>query len=205
MVKKIITIGRQYGSGGREIGRRLAQRLGVPYYDKKLIELAAEDSGIDRAVMEHVDETAASALLYGLNFGALGFGSPAGGALGSSINDKVFFAEAERIKRAAEEGPCVIVGRCADYVLRERSDVISVFIHAALQDRVDRAVQAYGEKPARAEDVIHKIDKMRANYYNYYSSFSRKWSSLENYTVTLNTSAVSLDTAVDVLALMAQR
>ena len=113
MGKAIVTIGRQCGSGGREIGRRLADRLGVPFYDRKLIEMAAKESGIDPGVFENVDETATNSLLYALSMGAFPLAGQTG-VLQNSINDKVFFATAEFIRNVAEKGSCVIVGRCAD-------------------------------------------------------------------------------------------
>ncbi|MDD4715531.1 MAG: cytidylate kinase-like family protein [Oscillospiraceae bacterium] len=203
MKKTIVTIGRQYGSGGREVGRRLAQRLGVPFYDKNLIDLAAKESGIDPKIFEQVDETAASSLLYGLSMGNYMMGDAmGGGSFVTPINDKVFFAEADRIVKAAQEGPCVIVGRCADYILRKRGDVLPAFIYASLQDRIDRAVREYGADPVRAKDAVHKTDKRRANFYNYYSSFSRKWGDLEHYSIALSTSAMNLDMAARLLELL---
>lgn len=202
MGKAIVTIGRQCGSGGREIGRRLADRLGVPFYDRKLIEMAAKESGIDPSVFEHVDETATNSLLYALSMGTFPLGGQTG-VLESSINDKVFFASAEFIRKVAAEGSCVIVGRCADYILREEKSLISVFVHGNLKDRVVRIAKEYDKEPAKAEEIVRKLDKQRANYYNYYSS--QKWGSLTNYAITLDTSVLSIDGAVDLLELAARR
>ncbi len=204
MGKAIVTIGRQCGSGGREIGRRLADRLGVPFYDRKLIEMAAKDSGIDPEVFEHVDETATNSLLYALTMGTFPLGGQTG-LLEGSINDKVFFASVEFIRKVASEGSCVIVGRCADYILREQKALISVFVHGDLKDRVARIAKEYEyEKDlGKAEEIVHKLDKQRANYYNYYSS--QKWGNLTNYAITLDTSVLGIDGAVDLLEVAARR
>ena len=202
MGKAIVTIGRQCGSGGREIGRRLADRLGVPFYDRKLIELAAKESGIDPGVFENVDETATNSLLYALTMGAFPLGGQTG-ALESSINDKVFFASVEFIRKVAEEGSCIIVGRCADYILRDDPSLISVFVHGEWEDRVGRIAKEYEKGAHKAEDIIRKLDKQRANYYNYYSS--QKWGNMAHYDIALNTSKVGIDGAVDILELAARR
>ncbi|MGI6498870.1 MAG: AAA family ATPase [Oscillospiraceae bacterium] len=202
MGKAIVTIGRQCGSGGREIGKRLADRLGVPFYDRKLIEMAAKESGIDPGVFENVDETATNSLLYALSMGAFPLAGQTG-VLQNSINDKVFFASAEFIRTVAEKGSCVIVGRCADYILREEKALISVFMHGELKDRVARIAKEYDKEPGKAEEIVRKLDKQRANYYNYYAG--QKWGSLVNYAITLDTSVVGIDGAVDLLEMAARR
>ena len=196
MKKTIVTIGRQYGSGGREIGRRLAEKLGIPFYDKKLIEMAAKESGMDPEVFAHVDETATNSLLYALSMGNFAVNSQTGQLLENSINDRVFFAVADYIRKVAEKGSCVIVGRCADYILRERTDTLNIFIHADLEHRIQRVKEEYG-KEHRVEELIRKIDKQRANYYNYYSS--QKWGNLANYDLVLDTGKFGIDGAVAIL------
>jgi cytidylate kinase len=201
MGKAIITIGRQCGSGGREIGKRLADRLGVPFYDRKLIELAAKESGIDPTVFEHVDETATNSLLYALSMGAFTLNST--GIVESSLNDKVFFASAEFIRKAAAKGSCVIVGRCADYILREDPALLSVFLHGDQKKRVARIAEEYHYNFDKAEEVVRKLDKQRANYYHYYAS--QKWGTLTNYDLTMNTSTLGIDGTLELLELAARQ
>ncbi|MBQ1351571.1 MAG: cytidylate kinase-like family protein [Oscillospiraceae bacterium] len=201
MGKAIVTIGRQCGSGGREIGKRLADRLGVPFYDRKLIELAAQESGIDPNVFAHVDETATNSLLYALSMGAFTLNSA--GMVESSINDKVFFASAEFIRKVAAEGSCVIVGRCADYILREEEALLSVFIHGQQKDRVARIAKELKYEPGKAEEVVRKLDKQRANYYHYYAS--RKWGTMTNYALAIDTSILGIDGALDLLEVAARK
>lgn len=201
MGKAIITIGRQCGSGGREIGKRLAGRLGIPFYDRKLIELAAKESGIDPTVFQHVDETATNSLLYALSMGAFTLNSA--GIVESSLNDKVFFASAEFIRKVAAEGSCVIVGRCADYILREDPALLSVFVHGDEKYRVGRIAKEFDYKLKKAEEVVRKLDKQRANYYHYYAS--QKWGTLTNYHLTIDTSALGIDGTLDLLELAARQ
>ena len=144
----IITISRQYGSGGREIGRRLAERLGIPYYDKELIILAAERSGYARSLFEEADQKASNSMIFSL--------MRAGSMVNSydlPLNDKIYLIQSGVIQQVARQGSCVIVGRCADYVLQDRFPCVNVFIHAALQKRMDRAVKVYGLSPDRKSVV----------------------------------------------------
>ncbi|HIT19283.1 MAG TPA: cytidylate kinase-like family protein [Candidatus Fimivivens faecavium] len=193
--RMIITIGRQYGSGGREIGRRLAEKLGIPFYDKELIELAAKESGMAQEVFEQVDEKAGSSLLY-----ALSTGSMAGGHFAPlnnlTFNDRLFLLQNQIIRDIAEKGPAVIVGRCANYILRERGGVVNVFVHAGLQERIARAVSEYGHPEKDAAGIVQKIDKSRANYYDHYTG--EKWGVAKQYHLTLD-SGVGLDNCVELI------
>lgn len=195
--KTIITISRQFGSGGREIGKRLAEKLKIPFYDKEIIDIAAKESGID---VEHFEdeENRTSKGFYIL--GTIGYtlGSPITGISEMSINDRMFLIQSEVIEQVAEKGPCVIVGRCADYVLQEREDTLHVFLHANMKDRVKRAVNDYEVDERDINGSIMKIDKRRANYYNYYTD--RKWGRADNYDLCVNTSVFDIDGTVDLIA-----
>lgn len=194
---KIITIARQFGSGGREIGEKLSERLGIKYYDKELISIAAKESGVNPEVFENIDERATNSLLYSLSMGLYSFGNNFPSMNEMPINDKLYLLQHKIIKQVADEGPCVIVGRCADYVLKDRKDVVNIFIYADLDFRIKRAVEIKDVKPSKAEQVVLKTDKTRANYYNFYSG--KKWGLPENYDLCINRSALSADKAVDVI------
>lgn len=198
MDKFIITIGRQFGSGGRSIGEKLAKKLGVSFYDKELISLAAKESGMDPEVFKGVDEKATNSLLYSLSMGMYSFGSgfPTMGDL--PVNDKLYLLQHKIIKEIAEKESCVIVGRCADYVLRERDDCVNLFIYANMAYRKEQSVKKHGIEEARAEHIINKTDKNRANYYSFYSG--QKWGMAENYDVCIDSSKLSEEKIVDLIA-----
>ena len=142
--KIIITIGRQYGSGGRIIGKLLAEKLGISFYDKEIIEMAAKKSGMSQEAFEKVDETAASSLLYSIATSVSMFGNYVSPQVDLPLNDKLFIIQSEIIKSIAKKGSCVIVGRCADYILKDRSDIINLFIYADKESRKKRAINEYG-------------------------------------------------------------
>ena len=195
----VITIARQYGSGGHEVGEKLAQKLGVPFFDKALIAMAAKQSGISPEVFERADEKATSSLLYSMVMGSgYSFGSRVPGLGDMPINDKLFLIQSDIIKKAAEEGPCVIIGRCADYILREHLNCFHVFIHADKDARVKRIVSKELCEEKKAPDFVTKKDKQRANYYNFYSN--NRWDDLNNYDLTINTSRFSIEQAVNLIA-----
>ena len=193
--KAIYTIGRQFGSGGRLIGRKLAERLGIPYYDKDLLAIAAKEAGLADSL---VKDSSAS-LLYSLVAGS--YGSPmSAGALGfreMPLNDQLYYIQSGTIKSVAKKGSCVIIGRCADYVLRNDPDLISVFIHAPLKERAKRAYEVYGADKDRAEDICLKNDKSRANFYNYYAD--TKWGMCGTYTLSLDSSQLGIEGTVDAI------
>lgn len=194
--ERIITIARQFGSGGREIGEELAKALGIKCYDKELISLAAKESGVDPEVFNNVDEKATNSLLYSLSLGLYSFGSSYSGE-SLPVNDKLYLLQHKIIKQIASEGPCVIVGRCADYVLRDRKDIVRLFICADMDYRVERAVKLKGIKREKAAQVIHKTDKSRANYYNFYSGM--KWGEPENYDLSVNRTNLTTEQIVGVV------
>lgn len=194
MAGSVITISRQYGSGGRYVGKKLADRLGIPFYDNELISMAAKESGFAESLFENAEKNTTYSLLYSLSM----FGTGTGGMYGLPLSDKVFLIQSDIIKQVAEKGPCVIVGRCADYVLRERRDVIHFFLHSDIDARVKRAMTYYHLEEKKAKEAIEKTDKKRAAYYNYYTG--ERWGDIKNYHLALNTDSVGIDNAVDILA-----
>ena len=194
-MNKIITISRQYGSGGREIGAKLAARLGVPFYDNELITRAAKESGYAEAAFENAETKASNSLLYSIAMGMSAYGNQEGGFSHLSLDDRIYLAQSDVIKKVAEEGPCVIVGRCADYILKDNPNVIHFFVYADMDFRKERAVRIDGVDPDKAEDLILKKDKRRSNYYNYHSG--EKWGKAQNYHMSLNSGFIGIDNTVD--------
>ncbi|MBQ7822460.1 MAG: cytidylate kinase-like family protein [Clostridia bacterium] len=194
----VITIGRQYGSGGREIGKKISEILGIGYYDDELISLAAKNSGMHSDTLSDVDEKATNSLLYTLAMGGSLFGGNAAIAYEMPINDKLYIAQSEVIKDLAKREACVIIGRCADYVLKDYPSVINLFIYADLDKRAARVSARRGITESKARDIIIKTDKQRANYYNYYTS--RKWGRIENYDLCIDSGRIGCDKAAEVIA-----
>lgn len=199
----VITISRQYGSGGHEVGEKLAKALGVPFYDKALIAMAAKQSGYSEEVFADADEKASSSLLYSMVMGNHGFGTHVPGLSEMPINDKLFIIQSDIIKKAANEGPCVIIGRCADYILRDFDNCLNVFIHAPKEDRVKRIVGKNLCEAKKAPDFVTKKDKQRANYYNFYSN--NRWDDLSNYDLTVDAAKFTVEGAVELIADAARR
>ena len=190
MNNTIYTIGRQYGSGGRIIGKKLADDLGIPFYDKELLTIAAKESGFCEEIFETHDEKPTSSFLYSLVMG--GYGSDS-----MPLNHKLFLAQFETIKKIAKQGPCVIIGRCADYALEEMDNVVNVFVHASTEERIKRVVEEYGDDPKKAEDIINKTDKKRANYYNYYSD--KKWGVASTYNLSIDSGKIGIEKSVELI------
>ena len=197
MDKYIITIGRQFGSGGRAIGEKLAERLGINFYDKELISLAAKESGISPEIFNSVDEKATNSLLYSLSLGLYDFGSGFSPMGDLPVNDKLYILQHKIIREIAEKESCVIIGRCADYILRDNPDCVSIFIHADMEFRKHEAVKKHGIDEDHAEHIINKTDKSRANYYSFYSG--QKWGATENYDLCINSAKLSEDSIVDLI------
>ncbi len=189
MSRKIITITRQYGSGGREIGERLAKALGIEFYDNKLLDLAAESSGIHRDHFEENDEKRTNSFLYLL--------STTYGQGGVPFDDTLFFAQHNTIRKIAAEQSCVIMGRCSDYALRDFNGVLNVFISAPLELRVKRAVEVYGIDPKHAESYVKRIDKQRISYYNYYTD--KRWGQPQNYQMCVDSSVLGIEGSVKLI------
>ena len=192
-MRSIVTIGRQFGSGGHDIGKRVAQQLNIPFYDKELITLAAKEHGYAPEVFEKADETASNSFLYALSTGAFMVGHAYNAQTAIPITDKLYIAQSNIIREAAERGACVIVGRCADSVLIDHADVVSVFIHADMEARTRRVMKKYDVDEGKARAMIQKNDKRRANYYNFYSS--KKWSSIDSYDLAVDSGSIGTEGA----------
>ena len=192
--KKIITISRQYGSGGREIGQKLADKLKIPFYDNALIEKAAQECGLIPAFFEDTERHAGNSLLYALYRGAQAdrFGTSV-----LSMEDNIYLAQSNVIRKVANDGPCVIIGRCSDYVLSDMLNLVKIFVHADMDFRKERAVRIDGVDPAKAESVILTKDKRRQNYYNFHAD--RKWGIAKNYHLCIDSGYCGIDCAVDVI------
>ena len=182
----VMTSSREEGSGGRALGARLAKELGVPFYDKELIFMAAKESGLSEEYIKKTEQMKSTSFLYGLYMSAQQL----------PMNDQIFLVQSKIIRQVAQEGPCVIVGRCADYVLRERKDLLSVFIHAPVAFRADRAQKVYEKEAGNMEDFVRKKDKKRAAFYNYFSQ--NKWGDARHYHLAIS-SVYGVDFAVEVL------
>lgn len=191
---KVITIGRQYGSGGREIGQRIANHYGIPFYDNELITRAAKESGFAEETFAKAEDKASNSLLYSLAMGINAYGNQDFGFNGLSLDDKIFLAQSDVIRKVAEEGPCVIVGRCADYVLKEFDNVVNIFVQASLSFRINRAINEYNDDKKSAADIILKNDKRRSNYYNYH--VGEKWLNLTNYDLVIRSDLMGIENAI---------
>ena len=193
----IITIGRQYGSGGKEVGERLAAYYGIQCYDKEMVARAAKESGICEEIFETHDEKPTSSFLYSLVMDTYSLGYGGNMLSDIPINHKIFLAQFDTIKNIAKEGPCVLVGRCADYALEDWDNVVSVFIHAKLEDRINRIARTNDLSRAKAKDAIQKEDKSRRHYYSYYTN--KKWSEAESYDLCLSSSALGIEGTVQAI------
>lgn len=202
MKKFIVTISREFGSGGRLVGRQLAEKLGVPFYDRELIELAAKKSGLAPEFIARSDERASSVLALGLAASA----SSEGGYFmqyDAPTGDRAFFAQSAVISELAEKDSCIIVGRCAGYILRENPDCVRVMIHAPLDSRIERAKTVYGLPAKGLADKIYKADKGRANYHKHYTGDS--WLDVRSYDLSINTEVMGIEGAVDAIAMLLER
>lgn len=197
MAETIITIGRQFGSGGREIGEKLARKLNLPFYDKELLKRVAKESGLCEEVLENFDEKPTSSFLYSLVMDPYSLGYNSNG-FDMPLNHKVFLAAFDTIKKIADEGACVIVGRCADYALQDSKKCLNLFIHAPLERRIERIAKKYDLADSKAKDMIIKQDKQRASYYNYYTT--NKWADIKNYHYCIDSSLLGIDKTVDLIA-----
>ncbi len=194
---KIITIARQYGSGGHKVAQKLAEMLGIKCYDRDLIAMAAEKSGLSEEALVHADEKAASSLLYTLVMGSNMYHSTVD-QFNVPINDKLFCLQSEIIREIAEKESCVFVGRCADYVLAENKACTKVFVYADFDHRVETVCKRQNVSEGEARDLIVKNDKRRANYYNYYTG--HKWGRMENYDLAVSTDIIGIDGAAKLIA-----
>lgn len=193
----VITIARQYGSGGREIGHRLAEELGIRCYDHDLIVMAAEKSGMSEEVLHHADEKAASSLLYTLVMGSNMYRGNID-HFNVPINDRLFATQAEIIRDLAAKESCVIVGRCADYILYEHTQCVRVFLYADFENRVKTVAERLSVSEDEAREQITKTDRRRSNYYNYYTG--RKWGRLDNYDLAIATDKIGTENTVRMIS-----
>ncbi len=193
----IITIGRQFGSGGHEIGRMLAKALDIPCYDKELIILAAQKSGMSPEVFSHVDETATNSFLYAVSAGNIP-GTAFQPAQSLPLNDTLFITQTDIIRAKAKEGACVFVGRCADSILKDTAPILNVFVRADLAFRVARIMEAEQCSEKAAIDMINKADKKRAKYYNFYTR--KHWGSADSYDLVINNAKLGTEKAVELIA-----
>lgn len=198
MKNYIVTIAREYGSGGRECGKKLAELTGYKFYDKDLITLAAQKSGMSTDALNSVDEKAASSLLYTLALGSSIYNSGMG-SVNLPINDKLFVVQSQIIKDIANSGEgAIIVGRCADYVLSERDNVVKVYITSVFDTRVNTVMKRHDLTQSQARDLIIKTDKRRSNYYSYYTG--EKWGKADKYDVVVSTARIGIDGAAGLIA-----
>lgn len=195
MGKRIITISREFGSGGRTIGKQVAERLGIAYYDKELIEKISEGTGFSQEFIQEYGEHAPGTNIFSYSF--LGRS-----ANGMSLQDQIWMEQRKIIRELAEKEPCVIVGRCADYILRDRTDCLNVFIHADMDKKVERIVKLYGETADKPEKRLRDKDKKRSVNYHYYTD--QEWGKAENYHLCLDSGAFGIDKCVDMIVDLAR-
>lgn len=195
MTKKIITISRAFGSGGRSIGKEVAQRLGIPFYDKELVEAVAKESGFHADFIEEAGEYApvTSSFLFSIAVSP----NPMNMMHTMSMADQLFVYQTNVIRSLADKGPCVIVGRCADYILRDRTDSLHVFIHADMAHRAERIVRLYGETKQSPEKRLNDKDSKRKIYYKHYTN--RNWGEAQNYHLCLNSGLIGVEKCADII------
>lgn len=196
----IITIGREFGSYGLDIGKRIAEDFGIKLYDKEMLNIAAKESGMSEELFKTHDEKPTNSFLYSLVMDTYSLGYSSGTFADMPINHKVFLAQFDAIKKIAEQGPCVLVGRCADYALEGYDNVINIFIYADLDARINKVKEhhqkLHGEllSDAKAKDMIIREDKKRANYYNYYTN--KEWGEAKGYDLCINSAKLGVEGTV---------
>lgn len=198
MKHTIITIGRQFGSGGHEVGNRLAERLDIPLYDHNLLHMAAMELGVSREEVTRVDETVLGRFLSGYVVGRGDYTTfMSGEEAGRPLSDRVYQVQSEMIRKLADRGPGIFVGRCADYVLGDYSNVINTFIYAYKNDRINRIMDIYKLSEKQAIDKMKKTDRERRLYYE--ARTGREWGGIEANSMMFNTSLLGIDGVVDAL------
>lgn len=194
MKKKIITISRQFGSGGRTVGRLVAEKLGIPFYDKELVEQISLESGFAPKFVEEHGEHAPGKTLFAYAFAPQGV---PGVMNGMSTADFLWHIQCNAILQLADNGPCVIVGRNADYILKDRKDAFHAYIHADMEHRADRIVRLYGESEKKPETRLNEKDKRRALNYQHYTG--RTWGDAKNYDICINTGKIDIEKAANLI------
>ena len=189
-----ITIGREFGSGGREIGKKVAKALNIPYYDKELMAVAAQESGLSPQFLQSYDEKPTNSFLYSL---VMGQQNVLSGMRGTTVEQLASQAQRDAVLSVAEKGSCVIVGRCADYILRDQPGLVRVFICADDDSRVARICQRDGLDEKEAREKMRKMDKARAAYYAFHAD--REWSAADSYDLCINSSRRGIDAAVELI------
>ena len=200
MTNKVITISRQFGTGGRTIGKAVAKRLGIPYYDKELVDAVAKESGFSHEFIEEIGEYASvtSSFLFNIAVSA----HPMGLVDSMSVSDKLYVCQTNVIKDLAEKGPCVIVGRCSDYILKERPNTLHIFIHADMEHRKERILEKYGETNQPAEKRLKDKDQKRKVYYKHYTN--QNWGEADNYDICLDAGALGIEKCIDIICDVAE-
>lgn len=189
----VITIGRQFGCGAHEIGTKLAQKLAIPYYDKEIMKRAAKDSGFDEKLFHFYDEKPTRSFLYNASVdGMISMGSTI------SLEDQIMQYQFDTIRNVAKEGSCIIIGRCAEYVLKNKVKLISVFLHADDEYRLNRVINQYGYSEKDAIKEIKAMDKKRARFHNFYSD--DKWGDATTYDLSIDVSSLGIDETVELIA-----
>lgn len=198
MKKYVITIGRQYGAGAHEISEKLSKRLGIPYYDKELLKQSAKDSGIDERLFKFYDEKPTKSFLYALSTE----GFPMAFSNTENLQDKIFNYQYSTIQKLADKESCIIVGRCADYILKDYENLLTVFLHADYEYRLNRVINLYGVSAKESKDRINQNDKKRAQFHNFHSP--DKWGGGETYDLNINVSRLGIDETVELIAKYAE-
>ena len=190
----IITIGRQYGSGGREIGKKIAEKLGIPYFDKELLARVAKESGFCEEMIKNHDERPTNSFLYNVVMDTYSFGYNTA-FVDMPMSQKVFLAQFDTVKKIANEGSCVIVGRCADYALSDYPNCLNLFIYGKEKAKAQRISERQNVTFSQAKDMCIKRDKQRQSYYNYYSN--KKWGRADSYDLCIDSGKLGIDGTVD--------
>lgn len=188
MLNRVITISREFGSGGRTVGKMVAEKLGIPCYDAELIQKIAEESGYAADYIREEGEAASGGWLSAMFTDR---------SMGLTNQDKIWNIQSRVIEELAEKGPCVIVGRCADYILREKANCLNVFIHASMEKRAQRIVQEYGEREESPEQRLRDKDKRRAAYHRFYTDM--KWGHSQNYHICLDSGTLGIDKCAEMI------
>ena len=191
-MNRVITVSREFGSGGRESGQIVAQKLNIPYYDNALITIAAKKSGFVEELFEQADQKPTGSLLYSLSMFGAGMSS-----VELPLNDKIFLIQSDIIKEVAAQGPCVVVGRCADYVLRETENVVNFFLYGSIEARTAFAIREHDFPSEKAAEAVKKFDKRRASYYHYYTG--KKWGEAKNYHLCMDTTNLTPEKTAEII------
>ena len=199
-MNNIITISRQYGSGGSEIGRILAERLGIPFYDNDIITQIAKENPFQDSSFNKEEDYMANSLIYSIAMGINTYNLKEFGGTAMTMEDQIYMNQSAVIRSIAKEGPCVIVGRCADYILEDEENVMKFYIWASIENRIRRAKEIYGDSHAKAQENILRIDKKRSSYYKYHSG--KKWGHYINYDGILRSDLFGIEGTVNILEQM---